>query len=90
MKPGAEAPTFQLDDKLFKGLLALTGAAIASVLQEYETGQFKHVEFSQKNSGSDLHSITSIIQDVQDNSIQRYEFLRSRLMSLITSLTDQV
>jgi len=83
-------PTFQLNDKLFKGLLALTGAAIASVLQEYETGQFKRVEFSQKNSGSDLHSITSIIQDVQDNSIQRYEFLSSRLMSLITSLTDQV
>ena len=90
MKPGAEAPTIQLDHKLFKGLLALTGAAIASALQEYETGQFKCVEFLQKNSGSDLHSITSIIQDAQDNSIQCYEFLRSRLMSLITSLTDQV
>ena len=31
-KPGVEIPTFQLDDKLFKGILALTGAAIASTL----------------------------------------------------------
>ena len=89
-KPGAEIPTFQLDDKLFKGILALTGVAIALTLREYETGQYEHVEFSQKNAGTDYDSITAIIQDIQESHVERYEFLRSHLVSLITSLTGPV
>jgi len=79
----------QIDNKLFKGLLTLTGTAIASMLQEYKTGQFKHIEFLQKNSSGDFDAITAIIQDVQDNSAQCYEFQCSHLVSLMTSLTVQ-
>ena len=89
-KPGAEIPTFQLDNKLFKGILALTGAAITLTLREYETGQYKRVEFSQKNAGTDYDSITAIIQDVQESHVEHYEFLHSHLVSLITSLTGPV
>jgi len=84
-----EIPTLQLDNKLFKGLFTLTGTAIASMLQEYKTGQYKHIEFSQKNSSGDFDVITAIIQDVQDNSAQCYEFRCSHLVSLMTSLTVQ-
>ena len=43
-----------------------------------------------KNAGTDYDSITAIIQDVQESHVERYEFLRSHLVSLITLLTGPV
>jgi len=70
-QPG-ELPGFQIDDELFHGWFSIAGAAILSALQEYETGQYVAVEFSQKNVGNVFDSILDIIDSVQHDNPTHY------------------